>query len=127
VGSRAGLNAVVKRKFPDLDGTRTTYHPSRSPALYRYTTEIFRLFYVAYAVYKSLNKVTTISTQKTYACNRDLSYPSFQVIQDVILVTVELVLLFVDSLCLTKHHAMKMYWGSGDIAPRMLDLGTRWR
>jgi hypothetical protein len=24
------------------------------------------------------------------------------------------------SLCLTKHHAMKAYWGSGDIAPRIL-------
>jgi len=24
------------------------------------------------------------------------------------------------SLCLTKHHAMKAYWGSGGIAPRIL-------
>jgi hypothetical protein len=24
------------------------------------------------------------------------------------------------SLCLTKHHTMKTYWGSGDIAPRIL-------
>jgi hypothetical protein len=31
------------------------------------------------------------------------------------------------SLCLTKHHAMKTYWGSGGIAPLILDLGTRWR
>jgi hypothetical protein len=31
------------------------------------------------------------------------------------------------SLCLTKHHAMKTYWGSGVIAPRNLDLGTRWK
>jgi hypothetical protein len=23
-------------------------------------------------------------------------------------------------LCLTKHHAMKAYWGSGGIAPRIL-------
>jgi hypothetical protein len=30
------------------------------------------------------------------------------------------------SLCLTKHHDMKTYWGSGGIAPRILDLGTRW-
>jgi hypothetical protein len=30
------------------------------------------------------------------------------------------------SLCLTKHHTMKTYWGSGGIAPRILDLGTRW-
>jgi hypothetical protein len=30
------------------------------------------------------------------------------------------------SLCLTKHHAMKKYWGSGGIAPRILDLDTRW-
>jgi hypothetical protein len=30
-------------------------------------------------------------------------------------------------LCLTKHHAMKTFWGSGSIAPRILfsDLGTR--
>jgi hypothetical protein len=25
------------------------------------------------------------------------------------------------SLCLTKHHAMKTNWGSGGIAPRILD------
>jgi hypothetical protein len=25
---------------------------------------------------------------------------------------------------LTEHHAMKAYWGSGGIAPRILDLGT---
>jgi hypothetical protein len=31
------------------------------------------------------------------------------------------------SLCLTKHHAMKTYLGSGGIPPRILDLGTRWR
>jgi hypothetical protein len=31
------------------------------------------------------------------------------------------------SLCLTKHHAVKTYWGSGGLAPRILDLGTRWR
>jgi hypothetical protein len=31
------------------------------------------------------------------------------------------------SLCLTKHHALKTYWGSGGIAPRILDLGIRWR
>jgi hypothetical protein len=30
-------------------------------------------------------------------------------------------------LCLTKHHAMKTYWGGGDIAPRILSHGTRWR
>jgi hypothetical protein len=31
------------------------------------------------------------------------------------------------SLCLAKHHAMKTYWGSGDVAPHVLNLGTRWR
>jgi len=30
------------------------------------------------------------------------------------------------SLCLTKHHAIRTYWGSGGIAPRVLDLITRW-
>jgi len=25
------------------------------------------------------------------------------------------------SLCLIKHHAVKLYWGSGDIAPRILN------
>jgi hypothetical protein len=28
---------------------------------------------------------------------------------------------------LTKHHAMKMHWGSGGIGPHILDLSTRWR
>jgi hypothetical protein len=27
---------------------------------------------------------------------------------------------------LTVHHAMKAYWGSGFIAPRILNLGTKW-
>jgi hypothetical protein len=31
------------------------------------------------------------------------------------------------SLSLTKHHAMKTRRGSGGIAPRILDLGIRWR
>jgi hypothetical protein len=30
-------------------------------------------------------------------------------------------------LFLTEHRFMKAYWGSGNIAPRILDLGTRWR
>jgi len=29
------------------------------------------------------------------------------------------------SLCLTKNHAMKKYWGRRRITPRILDLGTR--
>jgi hypothetical protein len=29
------------------------------------------------------------------------------------------------SLCLTKYHAIKMYWGGGGTAPRILDSGTR--
>jgi len=28
------------------------------------------------------------------------------------------------SLCLTKHHAMKTYWGSGGTTPHILDLST---
>jgi hypothetical protein len=31
------------------------------------------------------------------------------------------------SLYLTKHHTMTTYWGSGGIAPCILDLVTRWR
>jgi hypothetical protein len=27
----------------------------------------------------------------------------------------------------SEHHAMKAYWGSGGIDPRILDLGTRCR
>jgi hypothetical protein len=29
------------------------------------------------------------------------------------------------SLCLTKHHALKTYWGSGRIDPQVFNLGTR--
>jgi hypothetical protein len=31
------------------------------------------------------------------------------------------------SLCLTKHHTMKMHWGNGGMAPCILVLGTIWR
>jgi hypothetical protein len=30
-------------------------------------------------------------------------------------------------LFLTEHHAIKAYWGSGGIAPYILDFGIRWR
>jgi hypothetical protein len=30
------------------------------------------------------------------------------------------------SLCVTKYHAMKTYWRSGGIAPRILNPGTYW-
>jgi hypothetical protein len=30
-------------------------------------------------------------------------------------------------LFLTQHHTMKTYWGSGCTAPRILNLGNRWR
>jgi len=30
------------------------------------------------------------------------------------------------SLYLTKRHSMKAYWGSGGLAPRILDLCNRW-
>jgi len=30
-------------------------------------------------------------------------------------------------MCLTKYHATKTCYGCGGIAPRILDLGTRWR
>jgi hypothetical protein len=33
----------------------------------------------------------------------------------------------VKSLCLTKHHAMKKYWGTGGKSPRILDVGIRLR
>jgi len=31
------------------------------------------------------------------------------------------------SMCLSKHHTMKTYWGSGGIAPHILDLGISWK
>jgi hypothetical protein len=33
----------------------------------------------------------------------------------------------VPAIFLTEHHSMKVYWGSGGIAPRILDLGTKRR
>jgi hypothetical protein len=33
----------------------------------------------------------------------------------------------VSVLSLTEHHAIKAYWGSGSIAPRVLNLGIGWR
>jgi len=33
----------------------------------------------------------------------------------------------VSVLFLTEHHAMEAYCGNGGIAPRILDLGARWR
>jgi hypothetical protein len=30
-------------------------------------------------------------------------------------------------LSFTEYNPMKAYWGSGDITPRILNFGTRWR
>jgi hypothetical protein len=49
------------------------------------------------------------------------------VVASVLVVVVKIKVKVKLSLCLTKHHAMKTYWRSGGIAPRILDLGTRWR
>jgi hypothetical protein len=55
----------------------------------------------------------TAGLKKRYAEDRELS---FKYDMDV------------SSPCaLTEHHVMKAYWGSGCIAPRILDFGTRWR
>jgi hypothetical protein len=43
VGLRAGLDAVVKKKFPTPTGTRT---PIIQPIAQRYTSELFRLLNV---------------------------------------------------------------------------------
>jgi hypothetical protein len=55
--------------------------------------------------------------------SQSVSQVSRSEVQNIIKVKVKVKL----SLCLTKHHAMKTYSGSGGIAPRVLDLGTRLR
>jgi hypothetical protein len=67
----------------------------------------------------SLDVVTTIIL--ALSCSGKRCYVAFGM--DLVKVNVKVKL----SLCLTKHHAMKMYWGSGNIAPRILDVGARWR
>jgi hypothetical protein len=45
----------------------------------------------------------------------------------ILLLLLLLLMVNVNSPCaLTEHHA-EAYWRSGGIAPRILDLGTRWR
>jgi hypothetical protein len=45
-------------------------------------------------------------------------------LEDMTMMKVKKINLF---LCLTMHHTMKTYWGSGGTAPRFLNLVTRWR
>jgi hypothetical protein len=47
------------------------------------------------------------------------SYPEVPHPKNAVIVKVKL------SLSLTKHHAMNTYWGSGDVTPFILNLGTR--
>jgi hypothetical protein len=56
--------------------------------------------------------------------------PRLIVVVSVVMVMILVMVVVVKvklSLCLTKHHPMKKYWGSGGIAPRIIDHGTRWR
>jgi hypothetical protein len=39
MGLRAGLDMMMKRKFPAPAGTRTSEHPARSPALYHWAIQ----------------------------------------------------------------------------------------
>jgi hypothetical protein len=46
---------------------------------------------------------------------------------DMAAILVSLIVKVKLSLCLTKSHAMKTYWGSGGIASCILEHSTRWR
>jgi hypothetical protein len=82
------------------------------------------------AIYGALRFTTVFTTTRhwslswdrwtQYALFHSISLWSVVILSSHIKVKVKL------SLCLTKYHAMKAYWGSGRIAPR-IDLGTRWR
>jgi hypothetical protein len=62
---------------------------------------------------KLLHKIVIRITEELYAIFNKV-YQRIKTIYLKILVQVQL------SLCLTKHHAMNTYWGSGDTAPRIL-------
>jgi hypothetical protein len=59
--------------------------------------------------------------EELYDCTEDSV--NSRVVNTIIQVTVKVNLF----LCLTKHLAIKTYWRNRDIAPRILNLGTRWR
>jgi hypothetical protein len=65
-------------------------------------------------VCKALNFRPYSDIQGEPLCNDMCTLPQISLIDKGKKVKVKL------SLCLTKYHAMKTYWGSGDIAPRIL-------
>jgi hypothetical protein len=69
--------------------------------------------------------LSTISTSKSkLRTSRRVTYEDGKLILNkYIKVKVRLSLCF----SLTEHHAIKAYWGSGGVPPRILHLGTRWR
>jgi hypothetical protein len=87
--------AAVLRRLPSSLLVRTPL-----PYLYRYTESGITLFQPSF--------ISKFSNIARCLCNF-LCTNMFAFIHNVKL-----------SLCLTKHHAMKTYWGSGVIVPRIL-------
>jgi hypothetical protein len=56
-----------------------------------------------------------------------LIFSSIFFLQPPIQIVTEIPYKVVPVLFFTEHHAMKAYWGSRGIPPRILDIGTRWR
>jgi hypothetical protein len=214
VGPRAGLETVVKKKFPTPAGTQTHDHPARSPVLYRWaipapwcrlsTLITYYCFHFIisstengqamcgrcrmFSLFQSTDKNDTEvegsslslpppppprmlytrnfgtgSRQNYHGCWNDefstcprphvtvlpscvpvcstvSSFPSVTYINSVTLPfsssQIRTIIrrspytqnkngaFFFCCLNLTEHHATNAYWGSGGIAPRILDLGT---
>jgi hypothetical protein len=87
--------------------------PIIQPAAQRYTTELSRLLhYCLLGILFFKVPQNMVSRPRHYVC-------------DILYILLKVKVKF--SLCLCMHHAMETYWGSGGIAPRILDRGTRRR
>jgi hypothetical protein len=131
VGPRAGLETVVKRQIP-CPCQDSNPRSNIQPAAQRYTTELSQL--LCYLIYgwnsNSISLLVTL-TEVSY-CLLVLLEIAFHNMPPKISLSTKLrtgkkVKKGKLSLRLTKHHAMKAYWGSGGIDPCILDLGTRLR
>jgi hypothetical protein len=107
--SRSGHGGKDKNSQPLRESNRWT--PIAQPVARRYTDRaITALINICYSHLFSIIFITLIILHSVFFYrSQEIHFSRSQ------------------SFFLTARHAMRTYWGSGGTAPRILDLGTRWR
>jgi hypothetical protein len=128
VGSRAGLDAVVKRKIPSSRQESNPRTPIVQPVAQRYTNWAITAYGPLCITKFNWCQVFLPWEANCPGLETDQSPPfSAEVNNTWRYTSISPIRLWRRFPCLIKHHAMKTDWMIWGTAPRILNLSTRWK